>query len=1045
MATAYVSGTQLQAQVPAANIATSGSAMVSVGNPSPGGGNSGQVEFTINATSNPAPTLTSLAPAQVNAGSSGIVLTLNGTNFMPASTIQWNGTSLPTSYLSETQLEAQIPATSLAAAGFAEIDVTSPTPGGGASAPMLFTIAYSPTVVNQLANDLAWDSTHQVIYLSVPSLALSNGNSISVLNPTTGAISSSGFIGSEPDVLAISDDDSYLYVGMDGSSSVQRYVLPSLQFDTSYLLGAQKTYGPYFPWDLEVAPGLPHTTAVARAVWFPLDPANEWDVYGGIAVYDDATERPTVANTPGPDYDSVQWASDTTIYANDAWDSAFNLYTLTVSSSGVAQTNDYQNEFSEFYMHIHYDNGTGYVYGDDGTVVNPANGQHVGSFQASGMMIPDSSLNSAFFLGQTQSQFQSTNYTIEMFDQTTFAPVAEITVSGVQGTPLHFIRWGANGLAFNDDAGYVYILVSPFSAADGARPVMPRRFLSPVHHPKANSIPKLLRASRLAPSIRPRPGVHRKRLTADSVTSNPAPSISALSPSTVALNAIGGNGFTLTVTGSNFISLSAVEWNGSPVQTDYVSSSELLAQIPQSDLSSAGSISVNVVTPSPGGGGTNSLPLTIVAELPNPAPVIVTMSPNAVPAGSPGFTLSVDADFSTSASVVEWNGTPLPTTNMGLLQVQIPASYVTTIGYAQITVVNPGPEGGTSNVAEFQILYQPTVVNQVTNDMVWDPLNQVIYISVPSSASTHANQVCILNPATQAIGNCQTGNEPDVLAISDDSQFLYVGMDGTGSVQRFVLPSLTPDISYSLGTGDNVPYYALDLQVAPGEPHTTAVTLGEPDIDPVAQGGITIFDDSTPRPVTAPGVIGDALGKTYDSLQWGADATELYASNMESTNDFFILSVSSSGVVLSQDIENMFWWPAKIHYDSGNGLVYADDGSHSVNPSVALPAGIFQVGGGWPMAPDFNLNTVFILAQYTFQGSESTNYSINTFDMTNYLPVAAIPFSTTGIFPLGRFIRWGSNGLAVNDKGGNIYLISGPFVSAANKRRSSSSSAGLRK
>lgn len=55
--------------------------------------------------------------------------------------------------------------------------------------------------------------------------------------------------------------------------------------------------------------------------------------------------------------------------------------------------------------------------------------------------------------------------------------------------------------------------------------------------------------------------------------------------------------------------------------------------------------------------------------------------------------LDVDADFATSASVVEWNGTPLPTTNMGLLQVQIPESYVTTIGYAQITVVNPGPEG----------------------------------------------------------------------------------------------------------------------------------------------------------------------------------------------------------------------------------------------------------------------------------------------------------------------------------------------------------------
>jgi trimeric autotransporter adhesin len=1010
--------------------------MVSVGTPTPGGGNSGQVEFTINATSNPAPTLTSLAPAQVNAGSAGIVLTLNGTNFMPASTIQWNGTALPTSYLSETQLEAQIPATSLAAAGFADISVTNPTPGGGVSALLRFTISYVPTVVNQLANDLIWDSTHQLIYLSVPSLALSNGNSISVLNPTTGAISSSGFIGSEPDALAISDDDSYLYVGMDGSSSVQRYMLPSLQFDTGYLLGSDSFLGPYFPWDLKVAPGLSHTTAVARAVWFPFDPLQQWDVDGGIAIYDDARERSIVANNPPPPYDSIQWASDTTIYANDAWTTGFDLYALTVSSSGVVQTNDYQNEFSELYMSIHYDSGTGFVYGDDGTVVNPANGQRIGSFQGNGLMIPDSSLNSAFFLGQTQSQLQSTNYTIEMFDLATFAPVAEITVSGVQGVPLHFIRWGANGLAFNDDAGFVYILASPFISADGTRPAMPYRFLSPVHHPKTGSIPKPLRASNIATRIRPRPGADGRKLTADSVTSNPVPSISALNPSTVALNAIGTSGFTLTVTGSNFISLSTIEWNGNPVQTEYVSSSELLAQIPQSDVASAGSVSVNVMTPSPGGGSTNSLPLTIVAELANPAPVIVSLSPNAVPAGSAEFTLEVDADFTTSGSVVEWNGTPLPTTNLGLLQVQVPASYVTTIGYAQITVVNPGPEGATSNVAGFQILYQPTVVKQVTNDMIWDPLNQVMYISVPSSASTHANQVCILNPATQAIGNCQTGNEPDVLAISGDSQFLYVGMDGTGSVQRYILPTLTPDISYSLGTYGYaaVPYFALDLQVAPGAPHTTAVTKGVPNIQPTAVGGITIFDDSTPRPVSTP-IEGAPGGEIYDSLRWGSDATKLYASDMESTNAFFTLTVSSSGVVLDQAIANMFWWPAKIHYDNGSGLVYADDGSHAVNPSLAAPAGIFQVGGGWPMAPDSSLNTVFILTQYSFQGQESTNYSINSFDMTNYLPVAAVPFSTTGIFPLGRFIRWGSDGLAVNDKDGNIYLISGPFVNSSASKK----------
>ena len=83
------------------------------------------------------------------------------------------------------------------------------------------------------------------------------------------------------------------------------------------------------------------------------------------------------------------------------------------------------------------------------------------------------------------------------------------------------------------------------------------------------------------------------------------------------------------------------------------------------------------------------------------------------------------------------------------------------------------------------------------------------------------------------------------------------------------------------------------------------------------------------------------------------------------------------------------------------------------------------------MAPDSSLNTVFILARYVWQ--ENGNYTIDIFDMTHYLPVERIPFSTTqnGIFGSIRFIRWGSNGLALNDSQGNIYLISAPFVSAS--------------
>jgi hypothetical protein len=1030
--TTYTSSTQLQVQIASVDIANSGSAAVSVTNPSPGGGNSGSAEFTINPTSNPAPQLQACNPSSVNAGSADIIFTVYGSNFIPTSVIQWNGAALTTSYLSDSYLEAQVPASNLSNPGVAEVVVVNPGPGGGSSPSLQFAIngfSYAPLVVSQLANDMVWDPVNQVIYLSVPSLASANGNTIAVLNPTSGITQSTQFAGSEPDALAISDDSQFLYAGLDGSSSVQRFTLPSMLPDIKYLLGAGAyPYGPFFADDLQVAPGLPHTTAVSRGA-SNISPT----ALGGMEIYDDATPRSQVADAPGDLYDSLQWGSDTQIYAINSEITSFDFYALTVSSSGVQLSDDYQNEFSDFYVRLHYDNGTHYAYTDDGYVINPANGQHVGQFQASGYMVPDSSLNSAFFLGQTQSQAGSTSFTIESFDLTTFAPISEITIPNVLGYPLRFIRWGASGLAFNDDAGFIYIINSSFVSNNVEKNTAPKRNLFHV----MRSWPNLVIRSRqkVRPEVRSQPKIKPRRMLADPQDSNPVPTIAALSPSSVVVDYTGLTGFTLTVTGSNFVSLSTVEWNGSPRQTELVSTTQLQAQINFSDVQNAGTAAVTVVTPSPGGGTSNALTFTIASSysLP-PVPSIIALNPNSAVAGSAGLLVDLSGVWLNNSDTVEWNGSPRTNTSQGFLAAQVNASDLTTPGYAEVTVVTPG--GVASNAAEFQILYQPTAVSQSANDLVWDPVNQVFYISVPSSATTHSNQVCLLNPTTSAITNCQAGNEPNMLAISDDSQFLYVGMDGSNSVQRYVLPNLTPDINFKVGTDPyDGPYIALDIEVAPATPHTVAISRGILNLEPDTEGGIAIYDDGVQRPIATQGW--GPTDDSYDSIQWGKDATAIYAANSSTTGfDFYTLTVNASGVVLDQDYPSVFWNPGRIHFDRGSGLIYSDDGFHAVNPSTGLPAGIFEVGGGWPMAPDSSLNSVFILTQYIWQSN--SNYTVDIFDMTHYVRVGWVPFPTTaepGVNPLGRFIRWGSNGLAVNFKDNQIYLLSGSFVYAQNKSR----------
>ena len=1012
----YNSSTQMQAQVSAAEIAISGISLVSVVNPAPGGGSSGSAEFVVNPTSNPAPAAIALNPASVNAGSAGFILTLYGSNFISDSVIEWNGSTVPTTFLSDTYLEAEIPASDVATPQVAQVDVSTPGPGGGISTSLFFAANFLPTVISQPSNDIVWDSTHQLMYLSVPSLAGLSGNAVAAFDPVSGSVVGSQFAGSEPAVLAVSDDGQFLYAGLDGASSVQRFTLPDLLPDIKYPLGAGPyPQGPYFPYDLEVGPGLPHTTAVSKGAFGFPDTA-----IGGMAIYDDATERPTTAGGRGPLYDSLAWGSDTSIYAINSEVTTFDFYVLAVNSHGVTQTKDYLNEISYFYVRMHYDSGTGLVYTDDGYVINPSNGRHVGNFGAVGYMVPDSSLNRAFFFGQTQFQTGTNSYTIESFDLTTFAPIAEIVIPNVQGYPLRFIRWGSSGLALNDDAGYIYLINNAFVGADGKELRTPQKNLFPLNNywvKRKTTFPDLTRSNtRLSSGSS---AVHQRSLNPQD--SNPAPTISALSPDSVVAGGVSLDGFTLNVTGSNFVSLSVVQWKGTRIPTEFISTTQLQAQVSFSEVLNAGSNSVSVVTPGPGGGTSNTLPFTVVSQYVTPPPLLVSLYPNSANAGSSAFSLAVNGyAYFTPQSVVEWNGSPRPTSyyGPGQLQAQISAADLASAAYAQVSVYTPPPGGGISNVLEFQILYQPTAISQSINDMVWDPVNQVLYFS-------NNNQVCSINPVTQVIGACQAGDQPDVLAISDDSQFLYVGMDATGSVQRFVLPSMTPDTSYSLGTYENgSPYYALDLQVAPGSPHTSAVTKGVMYLDPAAQGGITIFDDATARPVTAPGGF-----NLYDSIQWSPDATAIYSANSESTSfDFYTLSVDASGVTLNQDYASVFWNPGRIHYDRGSGLVYSDDGFHAVDPTTGLPAGIFEVGGGWPMAPDSSTNTNFILAQYIWQ--EYTNYTIDFFDLTRYVPISQVPFSTTatlGFNPPGRFIRYGSNGLAVSFKGDKIYLLPASF------------------
>jgi hypothetical protein len=516
---------------------------------------------------NPVPTLTSISPASVDAGGPSFTLTVKGTGFVPYSQVQWNGGyySLSTTFVDSETLTASVSSYNIASPATVAITVYNPSPAGGFSSAATLTVnrPVRPglTLVSLKANDLAWDPYQQKIYVSVPSFSALNPNTVTVLDPFTGALTASQFVGSEPDRLGLSDDGQFLYVGLRGASSVERLKLPELGQDLSIALGRDAAYGAYYAADLGVAPAAPHTVAVART-------ASGGTGNGGIVVYDDAAPRPTQAGGASTYYPyvSLQWgATASALYATSSG-SGYDLNAFSVDASGIVLQSTWRNAFSNSGLVIRFDPGTGLVYGEDGHAVDPANGLLDGtypppsgsSYYYGWRVVPDASLGSVFFVSGDSYGGSTSTATVTVYDELGYYPTATDPLTFVGSPPRRLIRWGVDGLAF----------------------------LTP-------DLVVLYRGATVLPP---------------SKTSNPVPAVTSLSPSSVSA---GSANLVLGVSGTGFVRGSTVRWNGTERATTFVSATALRAYVPASDLAAAGSAEVAVTSPSPGGGTSSAAGFTV--------------------------------------------------------------------------------------------------------------------------------------------------------------------------------------------------------------------------------------------------------------------------------------------------------------------------------------------------------------------------------------------------------------------------------------------------
>ncbi len=101
------------------------------------------------------PSITSLSPDHVTAGAETFTLTMNGKNFVTTSTVRWNGTDLATTFVSPTQVTAQVTAELAATSGWVNITVNNSAPAGGTSGTLVFKVVSQTPGVCVAAKNIA--------------------------------------------------------------------------------------------------------------------------------------------------------------------------------------------------------------------------------------------------------------------------------------------------------------------------------------------------------------------------------------------------------------------------------------------------------------------------------------------------------------------------------------------------------------------------------------------------------------------------------------------------------------------------------------------------------------------------------------------------------------------------------------------------------------------------------------------------------------------------------------------------------------------------
>jgi hypothetical protein len=587
--------------------ATTGPWSVVVTNP---GGANGTLAngFTVNPPA--APFITSINPTGTTAGGADFPLFLTGQNFTSQSEVQWNGAKRTTTYISTTNISAAILATDIASSGAALVAIFNPG-GGGLSNIVGFTI----------------NSTTAPVITSLTPTGVNAG-----MGPFTLVVTGSNFL----------------------SNSVVRW--NGVNRTTTYISASNLTV-PITAIDVST-PGTaivtvfnPSGGGLSNEKNFSINPT-------GSPVI--SSLNPTSATAGGTLFTLIVTGSNFIPNSTVRWNGADRTTSYTSSTNLTATINAADISVA----------GTGLI-----TVFNPGLG-----WVSNTVSFPVTAQNPS-------PSITGISPTSKYCGDTSFI----LTVTGTNFITGSKVRW--NGVEKTTTYGSATTLTAQITAADI----------------EAAGTPAVT-------VVNPTPGGGTSNVVSFTVNSNPAPSLSAITPTHIMA---GTDGFTLTVSGTNFNERTTIRWGGVDRETTYISATSLSTEIYAEYLTEDVTVAVTVFNPPCGGGTSNAITFTIDAV---PEPILTAIAPDTITAGSDGFILEVTGSDFVEGSSVRWNGVDLDTVyiSSSSLEADVPADNIGSPGAADITVFNPPPGGGTSDALTLTISAPPTsIITRVSPNRVY--------------------------------------------------------------------------------------------------------------------------------------------------------------------------------------------------------------------------------------------------------------------------------------------------------------------------------------